>query len=36
MPFLIVNVNKNLTYQEKLLLYNEHQFAALAQLIPLL
>lgn len=30
MPFLIMNVNKNLTCQEKLLLYNEHQFAALA------
>ena len=30
MPFLIMDVNKNLTDQEKLLLCNEHQFAALA------
>lgn len=30
MPVFIMNVNLILTIQEKLLLYNEHQFAALA------
>jgi hypothetical protein len=35
MPFLIMIVNKKLTKQEKLLLCNEHQFAALAVNIPI-